>query len=223
VRFEKPEARCNTVIGVVETARWGEVIEESTPQFYLPLANMPFPAQPRTIAIRVDEAMAPVVSGEIRRVLLDEFPGGDPDIQRMTTGLEPKYRPWRLGATLFSLFGVLALVVAAFGVYSTVSYDVSQRTHEFGVRAALGAQVADIVRCVLRDGVKTVLVGLVAGVLLAMGAGRVVASLLYGVAPRDPLVLAFVAGALMVVAVGAALVPAWRASRADPLLALRNE
>jgi len=167
--------------------------------------------------------MAAVVSGEIRRVLLDEFPGGDPDIQRMTTGLEPKYRPWRLGATLFSLFGVLALVVAAFGVYSTVSYDVSQRTHEFGVRAALGAQVADIVRCVLRDGVKTVLVGLVAGVLLAMGAGRVVASLLYGVAPRDPLVLAFVAGALMVVAVGAALVPAWRASRADPLLALRNE
>jgi len=124
---------------------------------------------------------------------------------------------------LFSLFGVLALVVAAFGVYSTVSYDVSQRTHEFGVRAALGAQMADIVRHVLRDGLKTVLVGLVAGVMLAMGAGRVVASLLYGVPPRDPLALTVVAGALMAVAVGAALVPAWRASRADPLLALRNE
>ncbi|HEY5418372.1 MAG TPA: FtsX-like permease family protein, partial [Gemmatimonadaceae bacterium] len=132
-------------------------------------------------------------------------------------------RPWRLGAMLFSLFGVLALVVAAFGVYSTVSYDVSQRTHEFGVRAALGAQMADIVRHVLRDGLKTVLVGLVAGVMLAMGAGRVVASLLYGVPPRDPLALTVVAGALMAVAVGAALVPAWRASRADPLLALRNE
>ena len=118
---------------------------------------------------------------------------------------------------------MLALVVAAFGVYSTVSYDVSQRTHEFGVRAALGAQMADIVRHVLRDGLKTVLVGLVAGVMLAMGAGRVVASLLYGVPPRDPLALTVVAGALMAVAVGAALVPAWRASRADPLLALRNE
>jgi len=223
VRFEKPQERCNTVIGVVETARWGEVIEESTPQFYLPLANMPFPAQPRAIAIRVDEAMAPAVSREVRRILLREFPGGDPAIQRMRTVLEPKYRPWRLGATLFSLFGVLALVVAAFGVYSTVSYDVSQRTHEFGVRAALGAQVTDIVRAVLRDGLTTVLAGLVAGVLLAIGAGRVVASLLYGVAPRDPVALAVVAGALMVVAVGAALVPAWRASRADPLLALRNE
>jgi len=223
VRFEQPRERCNTVIGVVETARWGEVIEESTPQFYLPLANMPFPAQPRTIAIRVDEAMAPAVSREVRRILLDEFPGGDPDIQRMTTVLEPKYRPWQLGATLFSLFGVLALLVAAFGVYSTVSYDVSQRTHEFGVRAALGARVADIVRSVLRDGLTTVLAGLVAGVLLTLGAGRVVASLLYGVAPRDPLALTVVAGALMVVAVSAALVPAWRASRADPLLALRNE
>jgi len=223
VRFEKPGERCNTVVGVAETARWGEVIEESTPQFYLPLANMPFPGQPRAIAIRVEEAMAPAVSRDVRRILLREFPDGDPAIQRMTTVLEPKYRPWRLGAMLFSLFGVLALVVAAFGVYSTVSYDVSQRTHEFGVRAALGAQMADIVRHVLRDGLKTVLVGLVAGVMLAMGAGRVVASLLYGVPPRDPLALTVVAGALMAVAVGAALVPAWRASRADPLLALRNE
>ena len=64
---------------------------------------MPFPVPPRTIAIRVEEAMAPVVGGEVRRVLLDEFLGGDPDIQRVTTVLEPKYRPWRLGATLLSL------------------------------------------------------------------------------------------------------------------------
>ena len=223
VRFEKPESRCNAVIGVVETAHWDEVIEESTPQFYLPLANMPFQAEPRAIAIRVDDAMAPAVIREVRRILLREFPGGDPDIQRMTTVLEPKYRPWRLGATLFSLFGVLALVVAAFGVYSTVSYDVSQRTHEFAIRTALGAQMVDIVRHVLRYGLATVLLGLVAGILLALGAGRVVASLLYGVAPSDPVALTVVAGALMVVGLSAALLPAWRASRADPLLALRNE
>jgi len=223
VRFEKPQGRCNTVVGVVETAHWGEVIEESTPQFYLPLANMPFPTQPRAIAIRVEEGLAPSVSREVHRILLREFPGGDLDIQRMTTVLEPKYRPWRLGATLFSLFGVLALVVAAFGVYSTVSYDVSQRTHEFGVRTALGAQVADIIRAVLREGLTNVVAGLGAGVLLALGAARVVASLLYGVPPRDPLALSVVAGTLIVVAVGAALVPALRASRADPLLALRNE
>ena len=223
VRFEKPEGRCNTVIGVAETAHWGEVIEESTPQFYLPLANMPFAAQPRVIAIRVEEAMAPAVGREVRRILLDEFPGGDPAIERMSAALEPQYRPWRLGATLFSLFGVLALVVAAFGVYSTVSYDVSQRTHEFAVRSALGAQMADIIRAVLRDGLTMVLAGLVSGALLAIGAGRFVASLLYGVAPGDPLALTVVTGALMVVAVGAALVPAWRASRADPVLALRSE
>ena len=74
----------------------------------------------------------------------------------MSAVLEPQYRPWRLGATLFSLFGVLAGLVAALGVYSTVSYSVSQRTHEFGVRVALGAQLGDVVRHVLGEGLRMV-------------------------------------------------------------------
>jgi predicted permease len=223
VRFVKPDERCNTVVGVVETARWGEVIEESTPQFYLPLENMPFPDRPRVIAIRAEEAMAPVVTREIQRVLAREFPGGEVVIQRMSAVLEPKYRPWRLGATLFSLFGVLAGVVAALGVYSTVAYNVSQRTHEFGVRVALGAQVGDVIRNVLGTGLRVVVVGVAIGVALSLAAGKLVAALLYGVTPRDPAAISTVVVLLLAVAATAALIPAWRASRVDPLTALRAE
>jgi putative ABC transport system permease protein len=223
VRFIDPNERCNSIVGVVETARWRAVIEDATPQFYLPLGNMPFPDRAGTIALRAEAAMAPAVIREARRALTAAFPDGEPVIKRMSDALEPQYRPWRLGATLFSLFGLLAGVVAALGVYSTVAYNVSQRTHEFGVRVAVGAQVSDIVGHVLGDGLRTVAIGIVIGVGLSLAAGKVVAALLYGVSPRDPGALSVVAVALLAVAVVAALVPAWRASRVDPLTALRAE
>jgi predicted permease len=223
VRFAKRDARCNTVIGIVETARLRAVIEEATPQFYLPLANMPFPGRAGTIALRTEAAMAPSVMRETQRLLSAAFPGGEPVIKSMTEALEPEYRPWRLGATLFLLFGALAGVVAAVGVYSTVAYNVSQRTHEFGVRVALGAQVRDVVRHVLGDGLRTVVVGILIGVLLSLAAGKLVAALLYGVSPRDPVALTTVAVVLLVVAALAAFVPALRASRVDPLAALRSD
>ena len=99
----------------------------------------------------------------------------------------------------------------------------SQRTHELGVRVALGAQVRDVVRHVLEGGLRTVVVGVLIGVLLSLGAGKLVAALLYGVSPRDPVALTTVAVVLLVVAAFAALVPAWRASRVDPLAALRSD
>ena len=223
VRFRAPTERCNTVIGVVETARWGKVIEEPKPQFYLPLANMPFPTRAGTLALRADETMTAAVIGETRRALTAAFPGGEPVITRMADALEPHYRPWRLGATLFTLFGLLAGVVAALGVYSTVAYNVSQRTHEFGVRVALGAQLRDVVRHVLADGLRTVAIGVAMGVGLSLAAGRVIAALLYGVTPRDPVALSSVVVLLLAVATIAALIPALRASRVDPLTALRSE
>ena len=151
------------------------------------------------------------------------FPAGYPVVTPMTTNLEPEYRPWRLGATLFSGLGVLAMIVAMLGIYSTTSYGVTQRRHEFGVRVALGARVGDVLRQVLGEGLRTVATGVALGIALALIAGRLVSALLYGVAPRDPVVLAAVSAALMVVAVLAALVPAWRAARADPLTALRAD
>jgi ABC-type antimicrobial peptide transport system permease subunit len=141
----------------------------------------------------------------------------------MAQVIEPDYRPWKLGATLFTLFGMLALVVASVGIYSSVSYAVSQRTHEFGVRVALGARTSDILRQVLGEGLRTVALGIVLGILMALAAGRLVASLLYGVAASDPAAMATVALLLLVISALAALAPAWRAAGADPVGALRAD
>jgi putative ABC transport system permease protein len=132
-------------------------------------------------------------------------------------------RSWTLGATMFTVFGVLALLVAAVGLYSVIAYNVAQRTHELGVRIALGAQSPDVVRLVVGEGVRVSLVGVAIGTLVALAAVRYVGPLLFSVSPRDPLVFGTVAGVLLVVAVAASVVPAWRASHVDPSVALRGE
>jgi ABC-type antimicrobial peptide transport system permease subunit len=132
-------------------------------------------------------------------------------------------QPWRLGATMFSLFGALALVIAAVGLYSVVAYSVSQRTHEIGVRMALGAQRPDVVRLVVVDGVRVVAVGVLLGALGALAAGRWAEPLLYKTSPRDPAIFTAVAATLVAVAVLASLLPALRAAHVDPAVALRTE
>jgi predicted permease len=224
VRFEKPDAACSTIVGVVATARWDEVIEDATPQFYLPLERVGFRfGSRRVLVVRAGGAELAGVSGAVRAALREAFPDGVSRIQTMAAVLEPKYRPWRLGATLFSIFGALAAVVAVVGVFSTVSYRVGQRTHEFGVRVAMGAQVSDIVRHGLGEGLQAVALGIAAGIALALLAGRLVASLLYGVSPGDPVAIAVVALGLLAAAAAAALIPALRAGRVDPVAALRAE
>jgi predicted permease len=224
VRFDKPDAPCSSVAGVVATARWDGLIEESTPQFYLPLDRLPFRfTSRRVLVVRANGAEMASASGAVRAALREAFPDGVPRIQTMAAVLEPKYRPWRLGATLFSIFGVLAAVVAVVGVFSTVSYGVGQRTHEFGVRVALGAQLTDIVRHGLGEGLRAVSLGVAAGIAFALLTGRLVASLLYGVHPGDPVAIAVVAAGLLAAATAAALIPALRAGRVDPVSALRAE
>lgn len=156
-------------------------------------------------------------------MLKDELPGTKLSTYTMAAAMEPEYRPWLLGATLFTLFGALAALVAAIGVYSTVSYAVSQRTHEFGVRVALGASGGAIVRQIVGVGVRPVAAGVVAGVLLAVASGRIIASLLYGVSPSNPLAMILAGGALIAIAAAASFAPAWRARRSDPVSALRAE
>ena len=128
----------------------------------------------------------------------------------------------RLGSAFATVFGLLALVLATIGVYGVVSYSVAQRTREIGVRMALGARPPVILRLVVGQGMRLGWVGLGVGLVLSVATLGVVSSVLYGVGPRDPLVLGAVVAILMVVVVIASLVPARRAMRIDPMTSLRS-
>jgi putative ABC transport system permease protein len=223
LRFLKPDAPCYRITGVVETASRDNVIEQAQAQYYVPLHSMPFPGtRPGVLIVRSSATARAAVAGEIQSATRAAFPSGHPSVLSMTDALEPEYRPWKLGATLFTLLGVLALVVAVIGIYSTMSYAVSQRVHEFGVRIALGARAGDVMRHVLAGALRVVGLGVIVGLAAALAGGRLVASLLYGVRPADPIILAAVAGLLLAVAAIAALVPAWRAARVNPVTALQT-
>jgi ABC-type antimicrobial peptide transport system permease subunit len=141
----------------------------------------------------------------------------------MSTIIAPQIRSWRIGATMFSVFGALALVLAAIGLYGVIAYNVSQRTHEMGVRVALGAQARDVIRLIVREGLTIVVPGVVLGAIAALVAGRWVAPLLFDVSPKDPSVLVAVIATLLGVAIMASWLPAQRAARVDPSEALRAD
>jgi len=124
---------------------------------------------------------------------------------------------------MFDAFGGLALLIAAVGLYSIVTFTIAQRRHEFGVRTALGATGANLVRLTVRGAMTPALVGLGVGLGSALLAGRFVEPMLFRVSPRDPLVLGTVSGLLLAAAFAAALVPALRVRRIDPMLTLRSD
>jgi hypothetical protein len=224
LRIWKPTNVCTTVVGIVANTHLSDVIADAAIAYYVPVDQDPFPgAAPSAVVIRTPPERAGAVSIEARRILGEQFPGAEPAIRAMTDVLAPQYRPFRLGAVLFTSFGVLALLVSGVGVYSTLSYTFSQRTHEIGVRMALGARVADVVQLVVREGLRVIVIGVAAGVLIALASGQVIASLLYGVSARDPWIIGGSASVLLAIAIVAALVPARRAARVDPVLALRAE
>jgi ABC-type antimicrobial peptide transport system permease subunit len=128
-----------------------------------------------------------------------------------------------MGATVFTAFGLLALVLAAGGLYSVIAYDVAQRRREFAVRIALGAAAGDVIRLVVRDGLRFAVSGAVVGGAMALAAGRWIGPLLFDQSARDPVVFGTVTAMLLVVSVGASLVPAIRSAHEDPSAALRAE
>jgi putative ABC transport system permease protein len=131
--------------------------------------------------------------------------------------------PARVAATVLGVFGLVALMLAAIGVYGITSYAVAQRTHEIGIRLALGAQLSDVLKLGLRQGLILTIIGAAIGVFGAYLATRAITSVLYGVSATDPFTFVFVSGLLIAVALLASYVPARRATKVDPLVALRYE
>jgi ABC-type antimicrobial peptide transport system permease subunit len=143
------------------------------------------------------------------------------DIRTMDEVIDTTLTSQRFSALVLGLFAAVALALASVGIYSVLSYIVRGRSHEIGIRTALGARTADVVRLVVVEGMTPALIGIGAGAVAALAAGRLLEKLVFGVSASDPLTLAAVAGTLAIVAFVASLVPAYRASRLDPLQVLR--
>jgi putative ABC transport system permease protein len=215
---------CSTVVGIVGDVHRGSVIEQPGLLMYLPTVPTDTFSLARELIVRVDKRRARAVTDLVERELARQFPTMMPaTVVTMRQSLEAELRPWRLGAELFTALGVLALLVASLGVYSVVAYSVSQRTREMGIRIALGAQRSDVVSLVVGEGTRVLLVGVVLGVGIAFAAGRLVASLLYGISPHDLPVFIGATISLLVVGILASALPSFRAARVDPVAALRTD
>jgi ABC-type antimicrobial peptide transport system permease subunit len=178
----------------------------------------------RVLLVRTRPGTETAVMQSALRIARERLPGASEiRVNDMTQVLEPKLRPWRLGATLFSALGILAAIVAVIGMYSVIAYAASQRAHEMSVRMALGARAQDIVTLVASEGLRVILVSILIGIGLAVLMGRLIGSLLYGVTTRDPVVLVSTAVLLALRGFAATLAPAFRVARSDPARSLRAE
>jgi predicted permease len=209
------------VVGVVKNAKYRSLLEEPLPFFYTPLGQKRVSSI--SLLVRTDGdplTMLPAVRAELKNLdkNLTLY-----QINTLTAQLAEALANERMVAVLLSVFGVAALLLAAVGLYGVMSYVVAQRTHEIGVRMALGAQAGDILKMVLRQGLVLLAVGGLVGLTAAFALTRLMASLLYGVSATDPVTFVGITLLLAFVALLACYIPARRATKVDPMVALRYE
>jgi predicted permease len=221
------------IVGVVgHVKQWGLDLDDSQSlraQFYIPAMQMPDAfiegASATGVLIRLDGSIPEsVVMEGIRRAI------GGPSSQQVIFGtqtmasiISDTMAQRRFSMILLGAFAALALVLSSVGIYGVISYVVARRTQEIGIRMALGAKRADVVRMVLMDGTKLAFIGVCLGVTCALGLTRLMSKMLYGVTATDPVTFIAIPGILLIVAVAACYVPALRAMRVDPVIALRYD
>ncbi len=209
------------IVGVVADVRQIELARAAEPEAYFPAAQVPEPGM--TLIVRSDLPFASVASS-----IRAEIASLDPQqpltgLQALSERLSATLDQRRLSMLLLAIFSVGALVLAVLGIYSTLAYSVAQRTREIGVRMALGAPAGGVVRLVVGQGMRLALLGAALGIAGALLLGRVIGGMLFGVGAQDPGTFAAVVAVLLGAALVACWVPARRASRVDPLIALRAE
>jgi putative ABC transport system permease protein len=211
-----------TIVGIVPSVRQRN-FQEPDPD---PVVYLPYRADPQRFSMLIlrtaadNGTLTPLVREEMRLVEPD-LPLFD--VQTMEQRLAQMRWPMRVFGSMFAIFAVIALVLSAVGLYAVTAYSVSQRTPEIGIRMALGAQPGSVLWLVLRRALGQLAIGLPIGIAAAFGVGRLLQSLLVQTSARDPLTIAAIAILMVVVSVAACLWPARRATRLDPVSALRNE
>ena len=210
-----------TVVGVVPTVKLRDLDTPPENQIYVPYAYGPWRTMSVVVRVRGDPA---AFAPSLRRAIAEVDPTLPLfEVQTMTDVARLSYWDKRLYGMLFASFALIALLLAAIGVYGVMSYAVSQRTHEIGVRVALGAQLRDVLSLVVRRGVGLTVIGLVIGLVGAFALTRVLSGVLFGVSPTDPASYIGISMVLFTVGLVAAYVPARRAARVEPAVALRYE
>jgi predicted permease len=210
-----------TIVGVVKDSKYHRVNENPQPYFYIPIRQIFRPEYGLTFHVRTSGSVSEAIAA-LRR----ESAAIDPSLtifgaEPMTEYVAASLFGAKIAASLLSVLSGLGLLLAAVGLYSVMAYSVAQRTSEIGIRVTLGAQPRDIMRLVIRQGISFALIGLVVGSLAAAALARVISATLVGVSPADPVVYVGATAFTVLVTVIAAALPAWRALRVDPAVALR--
>ena len=209
------------IVGVAANVRSIELREEATPEFYLSGLQDSF----RNMSLVVRTTVEPVsIAAAVRRAAAEvDKAAAVSDVKTMEHIVNQAVTQPRFNLFLLGLFSGIALLLSAAGIYGVTAYSVTQRTHEFGIRMALGAQVGDVLRMIIKQGMLLISVGLAVGLLAAFILTRLLKTLLFGVSATDPLTFVAITLLLSVVALLACYIPARRATKVDPLVALRYE
>ena len=210
-----------SIVGIAGDARYEGLNTPVGPQVYVPYAQSPFPGM--RVVVRTTTDPMTLVSAVRNKIQSIDSEEGPTRIAPMTQLLAESVSQPRFNTFLMGLFAALAFILASIGIYGVISYDVTQRTSEIGIRVALGAQVPDILKLILKEGAVLTLSGLALGLLGAFALTRFLTALLFGVSPNDPSTYAIVSVLVVFVAMAACLVPSRRATKVDPLVALRHE
>jgi putative ABC transport system permease protein len=218
---EESEGFCRTIVGVVGNIRQESITDEAIPEMYLPFAQMPMNGM--TVMVRTSSNPLTLVGAVRQEVLAIDNNQPISDVMTLAQRIDEVSAVSRSLMLLFTAFALVAMVLGAVGIYGIISYSVTQRTHEIGIRMALGARAGNVLSLIMKNGLTLVLAGIVIGVGGAFALTRFMTSLLFGVTPTDGVTFVVVSFVFFVISIVASLIPAVRATRVDPLVALRYE